>query len=102
MSRTDASTASVLSWLAALLVLGPCIRAISYYQLRRLLTVVDDAVDDAAVVSAVAGRTVRIGPVDVVALRGQSQAVFKVGDRVRMYGTRHAKGPALLTDGQTR
>lgn len=102
LSAFSADAGVLQNWLSApllLLLIWPCVRAVRFYQLRRLLTVADDAADNAAPVTSVAGRRLQLGEIRMVALAGQSPAEFNVGDRVRRYGRWSSRGPALITDG---
>jgi hypothetical protein len=109
----DPVAASPLSLLAAILIIWPMVRAFRYRQLESLLTTTQDAVDSDAIVTSVEGRKLRIdmvsegqlnadirlGRVDVRALRGQPAQLFAAGDRVRLYGRWHPRGPTLLAAG---
>ena len=106
--------------LSVLVVVGliwPCVRAVRIARFRRLLTVVQDATDGAAVVNCVAGRKLWISGksagasndqkadgkgIRLLLLRGQNRGQFVVGDRVRLYRRSPESGPTVVTDGASK
>lgn len=101
LSAESLGADKIVGWLSVvlmLLLIWPYVRAVQYFRLRRLLTVPDDAADNAAITSA-AGRRLELGPVRMVTLAGQRRGAFRTGDRGRLFGRWERRGPALLTDG---
>jgi len=101
LSADSLGADQIVGWLSVvlmLLLIWPYVRAVQYYRLRHLLTVPDDAADNAALIASAAGRRLQLGDVRMVALAGQGASTFHAGHTVRLYGRWERRGPALITD----